>query len=225
MLMAVSLLACPFCREMSARGEHGERGEGGERGERGERERCPDCGVALVPLEKLPPSADALHDDLPVEPDCEVLPRAYLGRGRGLLAGFALVGLVAFFLPWVDMTMPEIMSLSGFVLAQRLGWAWGSGVAWFILVPTVLSRRTIRQMRGARVAAAFLAAVPGTTVGILLARPPHGAHGMTLHFTFGPALYVTLALSLLGFVVALLFGGRSDDIRLRRGSSAGQLVH
>ena len=215
MLFAMSLLACPFCREI--RGADEAKAEG---------DSCPECGVALVPFEKLPRSAESLLEDgVPIEPDSEVLPRAYLGRGRGLLAALALVGLVAFFLPWVEMTMPEIMSLSGFALSQRLGWAWGAGVAWFILVPTVLSRRTIRQMRGARVAAAFLAAIPGTTAAVLLARPPHGAHGMTLRFTFGPAMYATLALSFAAFAVALLFGGRADDIRLRRGTSAGQLVH
>jgi hypothetical protein len=121
--------------------------------------------------------------------------------------------------------MPEIVALSGFALAQRLGWAWGAGVAWFILVPTVLSRRSILQMRGARVAAGFLSAVPGTTVAVLLARPPHGAHGVPVHFTFGPALFATLGLSIVALGVATALGGRADDIRLRQGSSAGQLVH
>ncbi len=206
----MALLACPFCRELF---------------QQGERDRCPVCGVGLVAFDKLPPSAEALHEDLPVEPEREVLPATYLGRGRGLLAGLAVAGLVAFFLPWVDLTMPEILALSGFALAQRLGWAWGAGVAWFILVPTVLSRRSILQLRGARVAAGFLAAVPGTTVAVLLARPPHGAHGVPVHFTFGPALYATLGLSILALAAAALLGGRADDIRLRRGSSAGQLVH
>jgi hypothetical protein len=207
----MSLLACPFCRELF---------------QSGEREKCPVCGVTLVAFEKLPPSVEALHESgLPPEPQHELLPATYLGRGRGLLAGLALAGLVAFFLPWVQITLPDVFALSGFALAQRLGWAWGAGVAWFILVPTGLSRRTIFQMRGARVALAFLAAVPGATVAVLLARPPHGAHGVPLRFSFGPALYVTLGLSLLALGVAVLFGGRADDIRLRRGSSAGQLVH
>jgi hypothetical protein len=207
----MALLACPFCRELF---------------QAGERATCPVCGVALVAFEKLPPSSDALHEDgLPLEPERELLPATYLGRGRGLLAGLGLAGLVTFFLPWVDLTMPDVIAFSGFALAQRLGWAWGAGVAWFVLVPTVLSRRSILQLRGARVAVAFLAAVPGTTVAVLLARPPHGAHGVPLHFTFGPALYATLGLSLLALGAAVLLGGRADDIRLRRGSSAGQLVH
>jgi hypothetical protein len=194
--------------------------------DKGEHGTCPVCGMPLVAFEKLPPSAEALDpDELPVRPESERLPATYLGRGRGLLAAFALAGLAVFWLPWIDLTMPDIVTLSGFALARRLGWAWGAGVAWFILVPTVLSRRSILEMRGARVAAAFLAAVPGATVGILLARPPHGAHGVPVRFTFAPALYGTLALSVLALGVSVCFGGRLDDIRVRRGSSAGQLVH
>ena len=211
MIGRMSLLACPFCREMFEKGERG---------------TCPVCGVSLVAFEKLPPSAEALdEDDVPPQPESEQLPATFLGRGRGLLAGLALAGLVAFCLPWVELTMPDVVALSGFALARRLGWAWGAGVAWFILLPTVLSRRTILQMRGARVAAAFLAAVPGTTVAVLLARPPHGAHGVPVRFTYAPALYGTLALSLLALLISVFFGGRRDDIRVSRGSSAGQLVH
>jgi hypothetical protein len=211
MLCPVSLLACPFCREMFQKDEHA---------------KCPVCGVSLVAFEKLPASAEALADDgIPVEPEDEVVPRTYLGRGRGPLVLLGLVGIAAFFLPWIEVTLPDVVSLSGFAVARRLGWAWGAGVAWSVLVPTVLSRRTIRQMRGARVAAAFLAAVPATTVAVLLARPPHGGHGVPLRFTFAPALYATLGLSVVAFIIAVLFGGRSDDIRLRRGSSAGHLVH
>jgi hypothetical protein len=206
----MSLLACPFCREMF---------------QRDEQTKCPVCGVALVAFEKLPASADAVSDDLPIEPEDELLPRGYLGRGRGLLVALGVAGLAAFFLPWIEVTLPDVVSLSGFSLARRLGWAWGAGVAWSVLVPTVFSRRTIRQMRGARVAAAFLVAVPAATVAVLLARPPHGGHGVPLRFTFAPALYATLGLSLVALVVAALFGGRADDIRVRRGSSAGHLVH
>jgi len=207
----MSLLACPFCREMFKRGE---------------RDACVVCGVKLVPFETLPPSADALSEDgVPQEPEMETLPLTYLGRGRGLIAALAIVGLVAFFLPWIHLTMPDDTVLSGCSLAQRLGWMWGAGVAWFILVPTVLSRRTIFQLRGARVAAAFLASVPGLTTVVLLTRPPHGAHGVPVRFTFEPALYATLALSLVACGVALTLGGRGDDIRVRRGTSAGQLVH
>jgi len=207
----MSLLACPFCREMFKRDE---------------RELCIVCGVKLVPFETLPLSDDAISEDgVPPEPEMETLPLAYLGRGRGLIPALSLAGIVAFFLPWIHVTMPDDAFLSGCSLAQRLGWAWGTGVAWFILVPTVLSRRTIFHLRGARVAAAFLAAVPGMTTVVLLARPPHGSNGVPVRFTFEAGLYCTLALSLAAVAAALVLGGRGDDIRVRRGTSAGQLVH
>jgi hypothetical protein len=182
--------------------------------------------MALVGLEKLPPSHDAESEDgVPRQPEWEALPLAYARRGRGALAALALAGVAAFFLPWVHLTMPDITSYSGFALARRLGWAWGAGVGWFVLLPTVLSRRSIMQMRGARVASAFLAAVPGVTAAILLARPPHGAHGVPLRFSFGWGLYATLALSAMALGFSLFFGGRVEDIALRRGTSAGQVVH
>jgi hypothetical protein len=210
----VALLACPFCREMF---------------EKREREACPVCGVGLVPFEKLPPSVEARTEDgAPMQPEHETLPATYLGRGRGPLLVMSLAGLGAFFLPWIHVTMPDVVDYSGAALSARLGWVWGAGVAWFVLTPTVLTRRTIMQMRGARVAASFLAAVPGVTACVLLARAPHGsAHGVTvpLHFTFQTGLYATLALSIASLVTGLLFGGRVDDIRLARGTSKGQVVH
>jgi hypothetical protein len=207
----VPLIACPFCHDMF---------------EKGEATSCPVCGVELVAFEKLPLSAEALGEDgAPVAPEHEPLPRAYMGRGRGALAAIAVAGLVAFFLPWIHTTMPDIVDYSGVTIAMRLGWAWGAGVAWFVLAPTVLSRRTIMQMRGARVAAAFLSAVPGMTAALLLARPPHGGHGVPLRFTFEPALYVTLGLSVAAVAFALMFGGPLDEIRVRHGTSRGQTVH
>lgn len=207
----VPLLACPFCREMF---------------EVGERKACPVCGMSLVAFEKLPVSDEALSEDgVTRQPEWEPLPATYLGRSRGVLGVLAVLGLVAFFLPWVHVTMPDIVSLSGFDLARKLGWSWGAGVGWFVLLPTVLSRRSIMKMRGARVAASFLAAVPGVTAAILMARPPHAAHGVPLHFTWELGLYATLALSLAALPFALAFGGRVDDIAVRRGTSAGQVVH
>jgi hypothetical protein len=206
----VALLACPFCRELFARDE---------------RTTCPVCGVALVAADKLPPSYDARAEEPEAEPEYEPLPPTYLSRGRGALAGLAVAGLVAFLAPWIDETMPDIVTYSGLDVARKLVWAWAAGVAWFILLPTVLSRRSIVQMRGARVAAGFLSAIPGLSAGILLARPPHGSHGVPLRFTFAAGLYATLALSLAALAAALRFGGRVDDIRVRRGSSAGEVVH
>ncbi len=205
------LLACPFCRELF---------------DRREEKSCAVCGMPLVALDRLPPSIEATGDDgIPDAPEYRPLPPAYLGRGRGLLAALALVGLVAFFLPWVRVTLPDIVSYSGLDLAKRLGWAWGAGVAWVVLMPTVVSRRSIMTMRGARLAAAFLAAVPGATVLVLVLRPPHGSHGVPLRFTYGPGLFATAVVSIAAMIVGVMFGGRVDDIAVKRGTSKGQTVH
>ncbi len=185
------------------------------------------CGVNLVPANKLPPSDDALSEDgVTRQPEWDLLPFTYLRRGRGPLAFLAVAGLVAFFLPWIKETMPDIVSYSGFALARRLGWAWGAGVGWFVLLPVVLTRRTIMHMRGARVAVAFLSAVPGLTAALLLAHTPHHSrYGVALRFSFDTGLFATMALSLVAVAIGLFFGGRVDDIAVKRGTSAGQTVH
>lgn len=208
----VSLLACPFCREMF---------------EEGEAEACPVCGMKLAKLEKLPPSLDAMHDEagVPTTPELELLPWSYLGRGRGLLVALAAVGIVLFFLPWVRLTLPYIDAKSGFDLAhQRIGWLWASFVGWSVLIPTVLTRRTIAHLRGARVAAAFLSAIPAVAVGILLSKPPHGGR-IPVRYTWDWPIYAVLAVSLVAVLVSVRLGGPIDDIRVSRGTSKGQPVH
>jgi hypothetical protein len=207
----VTLVACPFCREMF---------------EEGERETCPLCGVELAAFDKLPPSPEARVDDdgIPVAPEHEPLRPTDLRRGKGAIAALGVVALVLFFLPWVHMTRPEVATFSGFDLSRRLGWSWGAAVSWVVLLPTVLSRRSIHQLRGARVAATFLAAIPAVTVAILLARPPRGGL-VTVRFDWGWPMVATLAVSLVASVVALRLGGRADDIRVARGSSGGHALH
>jgi len=208
----VGLLACPFCREMF---------------EEGEAKACPVCGMELTKFEKLPLSHDALSDEagVPTAPELEPMPLTYLGRSKGPLAVIALAGLALFFLPWVQMTMPYIAAKSGFDLAhERIGWLWACFAAWVVLVPTVLSRRSIHQMRGARVAAAFLSAIPGLAVGILLAKPPHGTI-VRVTYTFDWPMYAMLGLSLVAIVLSFRLGGTVDDIKVTRGTSKGQPVH
>ena len=209
----VPLVACPFCREMF---------------EEGEAKTCPLCGVALTSFDKLPPSHDARaladDEDIPNAPEYEPFPITYLGRHRGVLMALSLVGFALFFLPWLDVTLPDVVALTGFDLAHRMGWSWGAGVAWVVLLPTVMSRRNIVQMRGARVAAAFLSAVPALTVAILLAKPPHGGI-VPIRFTYDWALYATLATSVLALYYSTRLGGRIDDIQVTRGTSEGQHLH
>jgi hypothetical protein len=212
---AVPIVACPFCREMF---------------EKAEETRCPVCGIDLLAFEKLPPAPhlhaelDDLEDGVPLTPEHERFPLAYAGRGRAMVVALGFVGLLLFFLPWVRLTLPYTAQISGFDLAHRLGWSWAGGVAWGVLVPTVASRRTIAQLRGARVAAAFLAGIPGMVVGILVAFPPHGGL-IPVVFTYSWPLWCTLAASVTGIVLALRLGGRADDIVVDRGTSEGQALH
>lgn len=206
------LLACPFCREMF---------------EEGEAKACPVCGMELTKFDKLPISLDAIHDEggVPTAPELEILPWTFVGRSKGPLLALAVVGAVLFFLPWVRLTMPYIDSKSGFDLAhQRIGWLWAAFVGWTVLIPTVLSRRSIIKMRGARVAAAFLSAIPAVSVAILLARPPHGGI-IPVRFTWDWPIYGMLAVSLMAIAFAVRLGGRVDDIKVARGTSSGQDLH
>ena len=191
--------------------------------EQSEATECPVCQMSLVAFDKLPPSIHT-EDGVPADPLRDPLPWTYLGRGRGLLAAFAVVGVVLFLLPWVHIVVPDDYRYSGFELARKLGWVWGSGVGWLVLAPTVLSRRSILQMRGARVAAAFLSAAPLVTTAILYLRPPKGGL-VPLHFFYDPAFWATMGLSLAAFIVAVRFGGRADDVKVKRGSSAGQTLN
>lgn len=208
----VGLLACPFCREMF---------------EEGEAKACPVCGMELTKFEKLPVSLDAIHDDggVPLTPEHDPLPWNHLGRGKGIMVVLALMGVVLFFLPWVRLTLPYIDAKSGFDLAhQRIGWLWASFVGWTVLIPTVLSRRTIAQLRGARVAAAFLSAIPAIAVTILLSKPPRGGL-VPVRYTWDWPIYAVLAVSLVALAVAVRLGGRVDDIKVARGTSKGQHLH
>jgi hypothetical protein len=208
----VSLLACPFCREMF---------------EEGEATACPVCGMELTKFDKLPPSLDAIHDDggVPLSPEHDPLPFHHLGRGKGIMVVLAVAGVVLFFLPWVRLTLPYIDAKSGFDLAhQRIGWLWAAFVAWTVLIPTVLSRRTIAQLRGARVAAAFLGAIPAVAVAILLMKPPRGSL-VPMRYTWDWPIYAVLAVSLVAIAFAIRLGGRVDDIKVARGTSNGQHLH
>lgn len=208
----MALLACPFCRELF---------------ELGEAKACPVCGVPLTKLEKLPLSHDALHDEggVPLAPELEPLPWTYFGRGRGLLTLTALAGLAFFFLPWVHLTMPDDVFKSGFTMAhERIGWAFATLAAWVVLIPTVLSRRTIAHLRGARVAAMFLSAIPAITALILLMKPPRGGI-IPVRYTWEWPIYATVAASALGIALAIRLGGSISDIKVNRGSSEGQVLH
>lgn len=209
----VPLDACPFCRELF---------------EPGEASQCPTCGIALADITKLPPSPTLRHEsdewDLDLGPEHDRLPWSYLGRGRGLLVLASVVGAVLFLLPWVDMTLPYALQLSGWDLARQRGWIWGPFVAWVVLAPTVASRRSIFALRGARVAAAFLAAIPGITAAILLLRPPQSAL-MHLRIAFDWPIYATIVVALVAVVGGVRLGGKVDVLVAKRGTASGETLH
>jgi len=214
------LRACPFCRELFTDDET---------------DTCPECGLTVKDLASLPPSpdADALlaeeHGSRPLEhtiPQAENLPWTDLSRGRGILALVALAGMVAFYLPWAIQTMPESVRYTGAELAKSRGLFWMTFTSWLVLIPAVLSRRTIVKMVGARAACVLLAVAPAIQCGFLLTRPTRIiVKGLPFEYHWGLGFYATLALSLVATFFAFRFGGRLDDVKVRRGSSKGEVLH
>jgi len=85
-------------------------------------------------------------------------------------------------------------------------------------------QEAVAALRGARVAAVFLAAIPGLTAGIVRAFPPHSAM-LPVHVEFDWAVYATIVVSLAAVVVGVRLGGRLDVLVAKRGSSAGETLH
>jgi hypothetical protein len=224
-----ALRACPFCRKLYTSGEA---------------QTCPECDIALVAMSQLPPSLDALEDEAEAGqltfPENLPLPTLYMGRGRGALLALSALGLFAFFLPWVELTSPESVVYSAFDLARgRAGFLWGGATAWLVMIPLVITRRTIARMRGVRIVTVMFAAMTLTEALMLWLMPPHrGLTPLELRFRYG--LYVSGAISLAGMVVAARFGGSLDNLpkflldtrappdapeNVTSESSAGQTLH
>jgi hypothetical protein len=210
------LSACPFCRELFTDGEH---------------ETCPECGLALADLTALPPSNDATvlmheeaaaatqahHAPIAAIADVTPLPLRDMSRNRGVLLACAAVGFTLFFLPWARMTMPDTVQFSGLDLARSRPFFWSSLAAWVVLVPSVISRRTVLQMVGARLACALLAAVPGVQAALLLASPTKKVvRGVPYELHWQPTLHVAIVVSVVATIAAFGFGGRLDAQRADR---------
>jgi hypothetical protein len=204
----VSLVACPFCRETF---------------EKSEAQTCPVCGLPLAAQEKLPLSYDAMAEGfVPTLPEVENKPFFYWRRNRGALALIALVGISLFFMPWIDMTIPEDRTITGFQLSRVRVQTWCVLVSWMVLAPTVLSRRSILKMRTARVTTAFLAAIPGVSI-VLIAAVRQKSAFYTISYTFTYAFWATLVMSVLGIAFSWKFGGRLDDIDVGRQSGKSRV--
>ncbi len=192
----------------------------------GEANKCPTCGLELSPISKLPTSYDVqIEEDAPRDPLWERLPATYWRRGRGALVLLGIAGACCFFLPWVHVRTPEIETLSGYDMARVLGWVWGCLVGWVTLLPTVLSRRSVGKMRGARVAAGLFTAVPLVTTLVLLVHPPRGSTLVPIRFDFGVGIYATMILALVALPFAITLGGRADDPAKRPSSPGREHLH
>lgn len=209
------LLACPFCRELF---------------ERAETEQCPECEIPLSPLHELPPSLDALEEeaahwerDLPEDQQRAI---GDLGRGRGALLAVALLSLLSFWLaPWVEMTSPHAELRSGYSLARGpLGWLWGGAIAWFVSIALVVSRRSIRQMRGVRVILVLFAAMTLAEIVMLMVLSPSGGRQVYFSYEWAWGLYLSLALSAAGILFAARFGG-SVPASSAAGATASATLH
>jgi hypothetical protein len=211
----MTLLACPFCRELYRPEEASE---------------CPECEVRLLPLSRLPPSLDGLAEAEAAgvaarKPDAEGerLPWTHFGAGRGPLILLALLGLAAFFGPWVVMSQPEAVELSGADLARRLGWLWGGAVGWFVLIALLVSRRSTRGLRGIRVIAAVFSVMTLLEVLVLVSFSPTSTRYLPLEYDWGWALYVSGALSVMATAVAVRLGGTASVAPARARSEAAGL--
>ncbi|NUP14484.1 MAG: hypothetical protein HOW73_51295 [Polyangiaceae bacterium] len=184
--------------------------------EKSEARTCPECGLALKRLEELPKAKVVGGEVEEIPPDEEILPWTYTGRGRGPLVLVALLGVAAFFLPWVKETAPERIVMSGPQIASHLGWMWAPLVAWLVMIPLVLSRRNVFRMRGARVAVGFLAGMSLMTIVVRMAFKP-APNALDPHIIdWAIGMYVTGVLSVVAIALSFVFGGRIDDLTSKK---------
>ena len=160
-------------------------------------------------MSKLPLSEEVqreLEEEWQEKPEWVPLDWLFWRRSRGVLFFLGVVGICLFFFPWVDVSSPEIVTLSGAEMARVLAWMWACPVAWGTLIVTVVSRRSVAAMRGARVAALLFCAVPAITVFVLMLTPP-SSRLIPVRFEYGWAFYATAAIALVGLPFGVLFGG------------------
>lgn len=193
-----ALLACPFCRQLFPRAEA---------------KSCPDCDLPLIALEKLPPSPREELDLPDSSPDGR-FGAWFLGRGRGGLVGLSLVGGWLFTQPWVRLSGVETAVLSAYDLARTgVTWLFGGAVAWFLLVPLVLSRRSVSELRSIRIPVVTGALMTSVEALMLLLVPPSPHPLLSTEIDYAWGLHAALFHSLLTAAVATRLGGSLEDLR------------
>lgn len=145
-----SVRFCPFCGE-SFEGES----------------RCPEHDIPLVGFEEL----DRVRGGALPE-DHHVVPAHDLRFGRGLLMTSALLALVGFFLPFVEVAYPDgSATATGLATASTVALnLWLTPAVAVALLGIVLRRRTPASMRSARLAVIGLALLGGTSLAFTLHR-------------------------------------------------------
>jgi hypothetical protein len=196
------LLCCPFCRELFT--------------EQDAVTRCPDCGVDLLPLHAVPPSPesqleqDILTDQTPLE--YRTWPFWNMQRGKGWLLLCALLGLASYALPWFSQTQPETRVLTGFQLARHyVGWLWGGAIGWFILIPLVLTRRTIVAMRGVRMISVAFASMTALEVLVFVNATASRQNHVIVQFAWEWGIWISSFVSAIGACVAVTYGGQLPE--------------
>lgn len=167
--------------------------------------RCETCDVPLVSVRRLGPSPEELlaWEALPVEE--RPIPLSAQSHGRGPLVLAALVGIVAYLLPWLEVRMPDVWIMHGSDFGRRLHWPHAVLASWIVIVPTAMTRRTLGRLLAARAVLAVLAAVPLVTLAVLHAKPP--THRLLqVETTWLVASWVELAASVAALAAVVRLG-------------------
>lgn len=178
------VLFCPFCNE-SFEGET----------------RCPEHDIPLVGFEEL----DRLRGGAPTD-EAQAVATHDPRFGRAWLTLAALVTLVGFFLPFVEVRYPEgSASATGLATASTVALnLWLVPAVAVALFGIVLRRRTPASMRSARLAVLGLCVLGGTSLGFTLMRVRTGvAH---VERAYGRDVEVGLQMGFWVCALALAFG-------------------
>lgn len=178
--------------------------------------RCPDCGVELLPFHAVQPSAeaqlerDALLEQVPREH--RRLPFWSLRHKKGVLLACALLGLATYALPWFAQTSPETRVLTGYQLARHfVGWLWGGAIGWFILLPLVLTRRSIVELRGVRLISAVFASMTALEILVFVNMTASRQHHVLVQFAWEWGIWASCFVSAVGTCAAVMLGGPLPD--------------
>lgn len=169
-------------------------------------------------MKNLPLSDEAramLSDEGLIEPpEDRTLSFWFWRRGRGPLTLLSVALLGLFFLPWIELTRPEVVSISGFDLARSSApHLFGGAIGAFLLIPLTLSRRSVYSLRGARPIATLFSLLTLAECGLLFFKPPMAHALLGYELSYAPAFFLSAVLSLAATGISLSLGGSGSDFR------------